>query len=111
MGLACALALSDFYHFLLRQDKTRLALQGQTHTERERPTMTNNNEELCPQNFRDANEVLNNTTDLLLLIIAIFLPPITVLLKRGVDIHLLINILLWIFLFWIGGVLHAWYIV
>merc|ERR1712183_591001 len=92
----------------------RLALQDRhthTHTERERRTMTNNNEELCPQNFRDANEVLNNTTDLLLLIIAIFLPPITVLLKRGVDIHLLINILLWIFLFWIGGVLHAWYIV
>ena len=70
------------------------------------------------------------SADLLLLIIAIFLPPITVLLKRGVDIHLLINstylqiffpptltnshlptVLLWIFLFWIGGVLHAWYIV
>merc|ERR1711941_64167 len=42
---------------------------------------------------------------------AIFLPPITVLLKRGVDIHLIINIILWILLFWIGGVLHAWYIV
>lgn len=112
----------------------------------------NSNQELCPQTFRSADDVLNNTSrrtlittcnfffflshgvvwwavDLLLLIIAIFLPPLTVLLKRGVDIHLLINIILWIFrtslsfraacwphrctraVFWIGGVLHAWYIV
>merc|ERR1711977_450446 len=91
--------------------KSDSLLSLSAHDTQDAHHMSNKNEELCPQNFRDANEVLNNTTDLLLLIIAIFLPPITVLLKRGVDIHLLINILLWIFLFWIGGVLHAWYIV
>ncbi|ELR18797.1 vacuolar ATP synthase subunit F, putative [Acanthamoeba castellanii str. Neff] len=44
--------------------------------------------------------------DILLIILAIFLPPVSVFLKRGCDIHLLINILLWIFT-WIGGVIHA----
>ncbi|ELR18793.1 uncharacterized protein ACA1_150550 [Acanthamoeba castellanii str. Neff] len=48
--------------------------------------------------------------DILLIILAIFLPPVSVFLKRGCDIHLLLNILLWIFT-WIGGVIHATWVV
>ncbi|KAF2230009.1 UPF0057-domain-containing protein [Viridothelium virens] len=49
-------------------------------------------------------------SDLLLYIIAIFIPPIPVVLKSGIGVDLLINILLWI-LGWIPGVIHAWYII
>jgi len=48
--------------------------------------------------------------DILLLIIAIFLPPLTVFLKAGVGIELAFSFILWIF-FVIPGILYAWYIV
>ena len=47
---------------------------------------------------------------ILLVIIAILLPPLAVFLKSGVGKDLLINIILCI-LFWIPGVLHALWVV
>lgn len=47
---------------------------------------------------------------LLLVIIAILLPPLAVGLKEGIGLHLILNIVLCI-LFWIPGLLHALYIV
>jgi uncharacterized membrane protein YqaE (UPF0057 family) len=44
--------------------------------------------------------------DILLCILAIILPPLPVLIKRGCGINLLINILLCIFGLWIGGIHH-----
>ena len=46
----------------------------------------------------------------LLIIIAILLPPLAVFLKSGAGKDLLINIILCI-LFWIPGVLHALWVV
>lgn len=43
---------------------------------------------------------------LLLIILAIFLPPIAVFLKNGVGKHLLINIVLCLLIF-LPGVIHA----
>lgn len=43
-------------------------------------------------------------------IIAIFIPPLSVLVRRGYGVDLLINIIL-LFLGWIPGVLHASYII
>ena len=45
-----------------------------------------------------------------LIFIALFLPPLAVLLRRGCSLDLLINLLL-TFHGWLPGVLHAWYIV
>ncbi|KAK5167506.1 uncharacterized protein LTR77_007205 [Saxophila tyrrhenica] len=47
---------------------------------------------------------------LLLGIIAIFLPPLAVVLRTGCGADVVINILL-CFLAWIPGVLHAWYVI
>ena len=47
---------------------------------------------------------------LLLVIIAILLPPVAVFLKAGAGKDLIINIVLCIF-FWIPGILHALWIV
>jgi len=48
--------------------------------------------------------------DILLLILAIFIPPIPVLIKTGCSMQFLINIILTI-LCWIPGVIHAWWII
>jgi len=42
-----------------------------------------------------------------LIIIAIFISPLAVFLKFGFGKDFIINLLLWIFLVWIGGVIHA----
>ncbi len=47
---------------------------------------------------------------IVLIILAILLPPLAVFLKSGVGKDLLINIILCI-LFWIPGVLHALWVV
>ncbi|KAK1755571.1 hypothetical protein QBC47DRAFT_401737 [Echria macrotheca] len=52
----------------------------------------------------------SSTSDVILYLLAIFIPPIPVFLKRGVHADLWINILLWV-LGWIPGVLHAWYVI
>ncbi|GGK65195.1 YqaE/Pmp3 family membrane protein [Amphritea balenae] len=47
---------------------------------------------------------------LLLIILAILLPPIAVFLKTGVGLQLLINIILCLF-FYIPGIIHALWLV
>lgn len=49
-------------------------------------------------------------SDVVLYILALFLPPVSVFLKRGFHGDFWINILLTI-IGWIPGVLHAWYII
>ncbi len=51
-----------------------------------------------------------DTNTLLLIIIAILLPPLAEGLKRGVGGALLLNIILTL-LFWLPGLLHAVYVV
>ncbi|MCG9698053.1 YqaE/Pmp3 family membrane protein [Shewanella sp. Isolate11] len=51
-----------------------------------------------------------DTNKLLLVIIAILLPPVAVFLKSGVGKDLLINVILCI-LFWIPGLLHSLWVV
>jgi uncharacterized membrane protein YqaE (UPF0057 family) len=46
----------------------------------------------------------------LLIVLAIFLPPIAVLCKSGAGKDLLINIILCIF-FWVPGIIHALWVV
>ncbi|MFC2133864.1 YqaE/Pmp3 family membrane protein [Bacteroidota bacterium] len=48
--------------------------------------------------------------DILLLILAILLPPIAVFLKKGVGKDLLINIILCI-IFWLPGIIHALWLI
>jgi len=47
---------------------------------------------------------------LVLIILSIFLPPVAVALKQGVDKHLIINIIL-CFLFWIPAIIHSLWVV
>lgn len=47
---------------------------------------------------------------LLLVILAILLPPLAVFLKEGAGTALIINIILWL-LFYIPGLLHALYVI
>jgi len=47
---------------------------------------------------------------LLLIIVAIFLPPIAVILKKGIGKDLLINIILCLF-FYVPGIIHALWVV
>ncbi|KAI5368017.1 Putative proteolipid membrane potential modulator [Septoria linicola] len=47
---------------------------------------------------------------LVLGVIAIFLPPLPVALRRGCSKHLILNIILCI-LGWLPGILHSWYII
>ncbi|KAJ2657053.1 hypothetical protein IWW48_004704, partial [Coemansia sp. RSA 1200] len=51
-----------------------------------------------------------NATDVLLLILAFFLPPLAVFFKRGCSGDLLINVVLTIFGY-IPGMVHAWYLI
>ena len=51
-----------------------------------------------------------SSNKILLIILAIFLPPVGVFLKKGADINLLLNIVLWI-LGVIPGIIHALWIV
>ncbi|PWN95834.1 UPF0057-domain-containing protein [Tilletiopsis washingtonensis] len=52
----------------------------------------------------------SSTSDVLLYFLAIFVPPASVLIKRGCGADILINICLWV-LGWIPGVIHAWWII
>jgi uncharacterized membrane protein YqaE (UPF0057 family) len=49
-------------------------------------------------------------TDVFALILAIIFPPLGVLLKRGLDLQFLINLVLTLF-GWLPGIIHALYIV
>jgi uncharacterized membrane protein YqaE (UPF0057 family) len=48
---------------------------------------------------------------ILLIILAILLPPVAVYLKTKEAKTTIINLLLWILLFGIGGIIHALYVV
>jgi len=48
--------------------------------------------------------------NILLIILAILLPPVAVFLKKGIGVDLLINIVLCI-LFYIPGIIHALWVV
>ncbi|WP_206208157.1 YqaE/Pmp3 family membrane protein [Wenyingzhuangia fucanilytica] len=50
------------------------------------------------------------TNKILLIVLAILLPPLAVYLKRGVDKHLLINIVL-CFVFYFPGIIHSLWVV
>lgn len=52
----------------------------------------------------------NDTNKLLLVIIAILLPPLAVGLKRGIGLHLVLNLVLCL-LFVLPGLLHALWVV
>jgi uncharacterized membrane protein YqaE (UPF0057 family) len=52
----------------------------------------------------------NEYDDVVALILSIFLPPLGVAIKRGVDIQLFINIILTMF-GWLPGIIHALYII
>lgn len=52
----------------------------------------------------------NDTNKVLLIIIAFFLPPLAVGLKRGIGGALVLSIILTL-LFWIPGFIHAIYVV
>jgi uncharacterized membrane protein YqaE (UPF0057 family) len=47
---------------------------------------------------------------LLQIILAILLPPVAVFLQRGAGKDLVINIVLWILLFGVGGIIHAFWV-
>jgi len=49
--------------------------------------------------------------DLLLIIIAVLLPPLAVFLEEGLDLQFVINLVLTVISFWILGVVHAVWIV
>ena len=52
----------------------------------------------------------NKKNKILLIILAILLPPLAVYLEKGAGKHLLINILLCIF-FYLPGIIHALYLI
>ncbi|NBC10562.1 MAG: YqaE/Pmp3 family membrane protein [Planctomycetes bacterium] len=48
---------------------------------------------------------------LVMILLAIFLPPIAVLIKEGVGFHLLLNILLLVFTLGVGAMIHALWVI
>jgi len=44
------------------------------------------------------------------IILALLLPPLAVFLKKGANTDFVINLLLWVFLLHIGGVIHAFWV-
>lgn len=53
---------------------------------------------------------VNDTNKLLLILIAIFIPPLAVGLKRGIGLALVISIILTLCL-WVPGLIHAIWVV
>ena len=51
------------------------------------------------------------TNKMLALVCGILLPPLGVIIAGGSILSIIINIILTFFLFWIGGVVHALYLV
>ena len=44
------------------------------------------------------------------IILSIFLPPVAVFLRKGAGKDFVINLLLWILLFGLGGIIHAFWV-
>lgn len=57
-----------------------------------------------------SEEQPKNDSELIAVILAILLPPLGVLMKRGLDAQFVINILLTLF-GWFPGIIHALYVI
>lgn len=44
------------------------------------------------------------------IILSLFIPPLAVLLRKGPGKDFLINLLLWVLIFYIGGIIHAFWV-
>lgn len=44
------------------------------------------------------------------IILSIFLPPVAVFLRKGAGKDFVINLLLWVFLLGLGGIIHAFWL-
>jgi len=44
------------------------------------------------------------------IILAIFLPPVAVILKKGAGKDFIISLVLTLLLFWLGGIIHAFWL-
>jgi uncharacterized membrane protein YqaE (UPF0057 family) len=44
------------------------------------------------------------------ILLCIFIPPLAVFLKKGAGKDLIINLVLWILLFGLGGIIHAFWL-
>lgn len=44
------------------------------------------------------------------IILAIFIPPVAVFLRKGASKDFVINILLWVLLLGLGGIIHAFWV-
>lgn len=62
------------------------------------------------EDLENKKESDKEAKDTLCLILAILLPPLGVLLKRGLDTQLVINVLLTLF-GWFPGIIHALYVI
>lgn len=60
--------------------------------------------------FRPKSVIDHSQSGLFLAVVALFMPPLSVLKRTGCDHHLFINIVLTLF-GWTPGILHAWYII
>jgi len=58
----------------------------------------------------EENVMAKKQSNVLLIILAILLPPVAVYLKKGAGKDLIINIILCL-LFWLPGIIHALYLV
>jgi len=59
----------------------------------------------------DGRAAEDGVTTFIALVLAFWIPPIGVALKKGVGAPLLINILLTVVLFWLPGILHAAWVI
>ncbi|MEZ4238411.1 MAG: YqaE/Pmp3 family membrane protein [Myxococcota bacterium] len=59
----------------------------------------------------DGSAAREGTTSFLSLILACWLPPVGVLLKRGLGVDFVVNLLLTLLLFWLPGMLHAAWVI
>lgn len=46
-----------------------------------------------------------------LAILSVLLPPVAVLIRRGVGVSLVVNVLLTVFGFWVLGIIHALWVI
>lgn len=44
------------------------------------------------------------------ILLCLFLPPLAVFLRKGAGRDFVVNLVLWIVLVWIGGVIHAFWV-
>jgi uncharacterized membrane protein YqaE (UPF0057 family) len=49
----------------------------------------------------------NDTNKLLLVVVAILLPPVAVFLTKGLGFHFILNLILLVVTVWIGAFIHA----